>query len=90
MLAAAITRCQIRNSLRQSCRIDPTKLPSSAGGLQKMDNAIVSFPSLDRFGLTFDRNRDHRLRRISIAELVGPRFSANELSATDRYDGVGW
>jgi hypothetical protein len=54
-----------------------------------MDNAIVGFPNLDRFGLTFDRNRDHRLRRISIAELVGQRFSANELSATDRYDGVG-
>jgi len=90
MLAAAITRCPIRNSLRQSCRIDPTKLLSSTCCFRKMDNAIVSFPGFHRFGLTFDRNRDHRLRRISIAELVGPRFSANELSATDRYDGVGW
>ncbi len=44
------TRCPIRNSLQQSCRIDPTKLLSSAGGLQKMDNAIVSFPGFDRFG----------------------------------------
>ena len=82
MLTAATTRFPIGSSPQQFCRIDPTKLLSSACCLRKTDNAIVNFPGLDQFGLTFDRNRDHRLRQISIAELVGPRVSANELSAT--------
>ena len=70
MVAVATPRCQIRNSLRQFCRINPTKLLSSACSLRKMDNAIVSFPGFDRFGLAVDRNRDRQLCRISIAELV--------------------
>jgi len=51
---------------------------------------ILSFPGFDRFGLAFGRKSNDLLRQISIAELVGPRFSANELSATDRYHGVAW
>jgi hypothetical protein len=35
-----------------------------------MDNAILSFPGVDRFGLTFDRKSNDLLRQISIAELV--------------------
>jgi hypothetical protein len=67
---AATTRCPIRNSLQQSCRIDPTKLLSSAGGPQKMDNAILNFAGFHRFGLAFDRKSNDLLQQISIAELV--------------------
>jgi len=36
-----------------------------------MDNAIVSFPGFDRFGLAFDRKSTDLRRQISIAELLG-------------------
>ena len=57
-----------------------------------MDNAIVSFPGFDRFGLTFDRKSNELLRQISIAELVARgsvqrAFCNAPHRRSNRYDG---
>ena len=83
MLTAATTRCPIRNSPQQLCRIDPTKLLSSACCLRKRDNAILNFPGFHRFGLAFDRKSNDLLQQISIAE----RVARGSVQRTNRYDG---